>query len=264
MPVLPTAMPIMMPTMPSRRKAVGVSARLRDHCLARKGEGRRNTLAGSPTPLKEPLPAPWLNERVGSLPPPAASGRDTAFLRRGPCDGHRPARTPCVAPIADRGRIRENASPDPAPWRLSQREADVAARSGRGLGAPASMPPSPRGAGRIARRTRPRASFASILRDLLPSTHRQMGIRFPIGRADALASHDRMIDEKPLRHKHFCCANRRFLCIKLRDSHSFSFALPQAFPQPAGTIHSAGAMRPLQPCAARGSASLTRSDQRAT
>jgi hypothetical protein len=53
------------------------------------------------------------------------------------------------------------------------------------------MLPSPWSAGRIARRARPRASFAPILRDLLPFAHRQMDIRFPIGLADALASHDR-------------------------------------------------------------------------
>jgi len=40
-----------------------------------------------------------------------------------------------------------------------------------------------------------------------------------------------MIDEKALRDKHFCCVNRRFLCIILRDAHSFSCALPQVFPQ---------------------------------
>jgi len=131
------------------------------------------------------------------------------------------------------------------------------------------MLPSPRSAGRIARRTRPKASCTPILRDLLPFTHRQMGIRFPIGRAGALASHGRMIVEKALCDKHFCCGNRRFLCIILRDAHSFSLALPQAFPQARQTIRGAGrsALYRAAPAAmrgARGSASLTRSDLRAT
>jgi succinate dehydrogenase / fumarate reductase cytochrome b subunit len=35
------------------------------------------------------------------------------------------------------------------------------------------------------------------------------------------------------RHKKFSCAKRKFLCIKLRDSHSLFAAHPQAFPQAA-------------------------------
>jgi hypothetical protein len=70
-----------------------------------------------------------------------------------------------------------------------------------------------------------------------------MGVRFPIGRAGALASHGRMIEQKALRDKHFCCVNSRFLCIMLRDSHSLSFARPQVFPQAPPLIHSGAATR---------------------
>ena len=66
-----------------------------------------------------------------------------------------------------------------------------------------------------------------------------MGLRCPIGGTGALASHGQMIEEIALRDKHFCCGNRRFLCIMLRDAHSFSCALPQVFPQARPTIHSA-------------------------
>jgi hypothetical protein len=76
-----------------------------------------------------------------------------------------------------------------------------------------------------------------------------MGIRFPIGRAGALASHGQMIGEKALCDKHFCCCNRRFLCIILRNAHSFSFALPQPFPQARQTIHSGGRWAPRLCCA---------------
>jgi len=39
---------------------------------------------------------------VGSLPPPAASGRDTAFSGTGPVTGTVQRASPAVAPITDR------------------------------------------------------------------------------------------------------------------------------------------------------------------
>jgi len=59
-----------------------------------------------------------------------------------------------------------------------------------------------------------------------------------------------MIVEKALCDKHFCCDIGRFLCIILRDAHSFSFPLPQAFPQARQTIQGAGRAALAVPCRA--------------
>src|SRR6185312_8567375 len=80
-------------------KTMSVSARLRDRAKRREAP---DTLAGSPAPLKEPLPAPWLNERMNSRPSLAASGRDTACSGTGPVTGTAQRASPVIAPITDR------------------------------------------------------------------------------------------------------------------------------------------------------------------
>jgi hypothetical protein len=176
-----------------------------------KERGARAPLRAPLTPLKEPLPAPLAHERMGLSPPPAASGRDAAFVRCLPCDRLGQTRTPIASHRSPTGkRHSEERASDPAPPHRLGRRRCVTQRPGQAWRhpprhdprcyAPAASPGEPASA----------AGCTLDLGDLSPSTHRQMDRRLLIGEACALASHAQMIAESPLPTSIFIAPNEDF------------------------------------------------------
>jgi hypothetical protein len=148
---------------------------------------------------------------MGLSPPPAASGRDAAFVRSRPCHGLGLTRTPIAthrSPIETR-HSEERAS-DPVPRHRLGRRHRVTQRPGQAWERPprhdlrcyppAASPGEPASA----------AGCTLDLGDLSLSTHRQMDRQLLIEEAGALASHAQMIAESLFSTSIFVARNEDF------------------------------------------------------